>query len=323
MRLFSEDRPTVSVVIPTYNRANFLPATIQSVLDQTFSDFEILVIDDGSTDNTDQIVRQISDDRVIYIRQSHSGLPAVGRNKALAHARGRYIAFLDSDDLWLPQKLARQVKYMDSHPNIAMTYTNAYAFTNDPDKFNPTSILSARQGMSGYIFEELYGNPVILNLTVMIRSDVVSQVGMFDENPQLKANEDYEYWVRIAFRYQISYIDESLALYRQHPAGISKAAVATNRAKIFLIEKLDNLYPEFVSKHPARRRYWLAQVHYSLGRSLLRINAVVQARRHFVQSWKLRTSIITLLFLISSYFGRGVYQQLDGLKMGFLRRETH
>jgi glycosyltransferase involved in cell wall biosynthesis len=306
--------PRVSVIIPTYNRADLLSQTIQSVLDQTFRDFEVLIIDDGSTDDTEHVVRRVDDSRAIYIRQGHSGLPAVARNRGLHHARGEYIAFLDSDDLWLSEKLAQQMQYMDAHPEVGLSYTNTYRFTADPERHDPRPVLRSETAHSGHAFARLYGQQVIPNLTVMIRSSVVERVGMFDEDIRLKANEDYEYWLRIAHHYPIGYLDRPLALYRQHPEGISKAAVATNRAKLWLVEKLDRTYPEFVARHPAKRRRWLSKIHYGLGRGLLREHKVNEARHHLKESWQLQRRLATGLFLTASLCGKRVYQRLDGLK---------
>jgi glycosyltransferase involved in cell wall biosynthesis len=315
--------PRVSVIIPTYNRADFLPQTIQSVLDQTFHDFEILIIDDGSTDDTEHVVRRIDDSRVIYVRQGHSGLPSVARNTGLHHARGDYIAFLDSDDLWLSEKLALQVQYMDSHPEVGLSYTDTYRFTADPEQYDPRPVLRSETAHSGHVFALLYGQQVIPNLTVVIRSSVVEQVGMFDEDARLKANEDYEYWLRIAHQYPVGYLDKPLALYRQHPEGISKAAVATNQAKLWLVEKLDRIYPDFVARHPDQRRRWLSKVHYSLGRGLLREQKVNEARHHLKKSWQLQRRPATGLFLAASFCGKRVYQGLDGLKTRLWDGSTH
>jgi glycosyltransferase involved in cell wall biosynthesis len=306
--------PKVSVVIPTYNRADLLRVAIQSALGQTFPDLEILVVDDGSTDSTPQVVRQVRDPRLIYIRQPHSGLPAVARNTGLRQARGEYIAFLDSDDLWLPEKLALQVEYMDEHPEVGLVYANAFTFTGDPPQSDPGPLLRPGGGLTGHVFEQLYGHPQIPNLTVLIRAALVETVGLFDEDERLKANEDYEYWLRIAGRYPIGYIDRPLACYRQHAQGISKASVATNQAKLFLIGRLDHLYPDFVARHRKQRARWLARVHYGLGRALLREQRVSEARHELRVSWRLQRRCPTLLFLGASYCGRAIYEQLDGAR---------
>jgi glycosyltransferase involved in cell wall biosynthesis len=307
--------PQVSVIIPTFNRAHLLPETLQSVLYQTFVDLEVLVVDDGSTDETEQIVHRLGDSRIIYIYQVHSGLPAVARNTGLRQARGKYIAFLDSDDLWLPEKLASQVEYMEAHPELGLTFTNAYVFRDSPEQSAPGRLmLRPNMALSGQVFDRLYGQPLILNLTVMLRASVIAEVGFFDEDPRLKANEDYEYWLRVAHRYPIGFIPRPFGKYRQHAEGISRAAVATNQAKLFLIEKLDRMYPSFVARHAARRRSWLSRVHYALGRGLLREHRVSEARHHLIKSLELRPRLAAIIFLGASFLGRQVYSRLDGIK---------
>ena len=305
--------PRVSVVVPTYNRADLLPQAIDSVLRQAFVSFELLVVDDGSTDDTDRVVARFEDDRILYLRQPHSGLPAVARNTGMRRARGEFIAFLDSDDLWLPEKLACQVEQMDARPELGLVYANAYRFVDDPRQHDPRDLLlKPGQGVAGEAFERLYGRPVIPNLTVMIRSSVVAKTGLFDEDPRLKANEDYDYWLRIAHEYSIGYLDRPLALYRHHAQGISKATLATYQAKLFLLEKLDRAYPEFVARHPEKRSRWLATIHYGLGRELLRGDRAMEARSHLRQSWAIEPRPATLLFLAAAYLGKGVYGRLDG-----------
>jgi glycosyltransferase involved in cell wall biosynthesis len=307
-------QPKVSVIVPTYNRADLLPQTLASVLSQSYGDFELLVVDDGSTDDTSQVIAAISDARVVSLRQEHSGLPAVGRNTGIRQAAGIYIAFLDSDDLWLPDKLTRQVAWMDDHPGVGLSYTNCYRFVDDPANHERTPLLQPHEMLSGYAFDQLYGWPKIPNLTVMIRSAVVAVVGYFDEDPRLKSNEDYEFWLRIAARYPIDHLAAPLALYREHAGGISKAAVASGRSKLAMIEKLDRLYPQTVTHLAARRARWLASVHYSIGRSLLRENDVVEARRHLRAAWQLDRRPVIALFWVASHLSSSVYRHLDGAR---------
>jgi glycosyltransferase involved in cell wall biosynthesis len=314
--------PRVSVIVPTYNREAFIGIALESVVDQTFPDFEILVVDDGSTDGTEQILEQIQDQRIIYLRQEHSGLPAVARNTGLRHARGEYIAFLDSDDLWTADKLAVQVAYMDSHPEIGLSYANSYQFVEDPGRCLSELILHPGEGLSGRVFDRLYGNQRIPNLTVMIQASVVDTVGLFDEDEHLKANEDYEYWLRIAEKYPIGYIDQPLAKYRQHLGGISKATIATCRAKLALIEKLDVLYSDFVARHPDRRAEWISRIHYRLGRAYLHKGQIREARQHLRFCCLNRPRQEALVFLLASCAGKTLYLSLAGLWAWMSARST-
>lgn len=306
--------PQVSVIVPTYNRADLLAGALDSVLSQSFGDFELLVVDDGSTDNTAEVVGGMADRRVRIIAQEHSGLPAVARNAGMRAAAGAFLAFLDSDDLWLPGKLAQQVALMEATPALGLSYTNCYRFASDPASHETTPLLRPEEMLTGRVFDQLYGQPRIPNLTVMIRSAIVAEVGYFDEDPRLKANEDYEFWLRIAASYPVGHLAQPLALYRSHAGGISKAAVASNRAKLFMVEKLDRLYPDSATRLAGKRRRWLAAIHYVLGRALLREDNVGEARLHLGQAWRLGRQPSAALFLAASHLGSPVYRRLDGAR---------
>lgn len=185
--------PEVSVIIPTYNRERFIGDAIQSVLDQNFRRFEIIVVDDGSSDGSAALIQSFSDARIIFLWQENKGR-SFARNRALALARGRYIAFLDSDDLYLPGKLATQVKYMDAHPSVGMIYTSAYcidAFGNPLDK-------SYEASASGHIYSSIaFFRPVTITLpTVMVRRELFAKTGGFDE--LMHRFEDTDMWRRLS-----------------------------------------------------------------------------------------------------------------------------
>lgn len=219
--------PKVSVIIPTYNRDRFIGDAVQSVLNQTFRDFEVIVIDDGSTDQTREMVQAFSSEKLRYIYQPNQGR-SNARNHALRLTNGRYIAFLDSDDLYLPDKLALQVEHMDSHPKIGMIYTSAYCIDENgllkKEKYEAT--------VSGCIYEDIaFFVPVTITLpTVMVRREVLDKVGGFDE--AMARFEDTDMWRRISKHYQINALHERTCLLRthtdnalaaQHPGQISGA----------------------------------------------------------------------------------------------------
>ena len=201
----------VSIITPTYNCLAFLKATIQSVLDQTFSDWELLIQDDCSTDGTECYVRELAqhDSRIKYERNSTSLGAALTRNNAIRRASGKYIAFLDSDDLWLPTKLERQVGYMKEY-NYAFTYTN-YAEINETGiplgkmVSGPSTI--SRKLMLSYCWPGC--------LTVMYDSSVVGCVQIRD----IKKNNDYAMWLMISKKADCHLLDECLAQYRRGRSG--------------------------------------------------------------------------------------------------------
>lgn len=217
-------QPKVSVIIPTYNREKFIGEAIQSVLDQTFQDFEVIVVDDGSTDRTGDVVQAFASEKVQYVYQSNRGR-SNARNHALGLAKGRYIAFLDSDDLYLPDKLALQVDYMDSHPEIGMVYTSAYCIDENgvrtKDEYEAT--------VSGWVYEHIaFFVPVTITLpTVMVRKEVFDKVGEFDE--AMERFEDTDMWRRISKHYQINALHERTCLLRTH---IDNALAAQDPSQI-------------------------------------------------------------------------------------------
>jgi len=206
----------VSVIIPTYNRADFIIETVKSVLCQTYQDFEIIIIDDGSTDNTSDLIKTIDDVRLKYIYQKNSGLPASPRNVGIKKAKGNFIAFLDSDDLWLPEKLEKQVEILANDDNIGLVYCNASYFGAD---YHGDSTI-VQKGYSGDVFDKLIEKNFVPALSVMCRREVFTVAGLFDESKNLRAVEDYELWMRIAKYFKLHYIDQVLCRYRLHSQNI-------------------------------------------------------------------------------------------------------
>ena len=279
--------PLVSVIIPTYNRQQLVQRAIRSVLSQTFSDFEILVVDDGSTDNTAVVIQAFEDPRIVYLNQNHSGLPAVARNTGIKHATGDYIAFLDSDDLWLPEKLDLQIAFMTAHSEIGLSFTNIWIFESDPEECWPEPALQPGNTYYGREFNRLYGHYVIYNLTVMIRSEVPDAVGGLNEDPKLKSVEDYEYWLRISHHFPIGYIDKPLAKYNRHAGGISKAGASPHHNQLILANSIDSTFPEVKTVLKRQRRRWLSYIHHNLGIALYREGRIGEANHHLLEALKL------------------------------------
>ena len=208
--------PTVSVVVPTHNRADLIGETLKSILDQTFDDFELIVVDNGSTDGTDRIVEAIGDSRIRYHWQEDSGLPANSRNVGIGMALGRYVAFLDSDDLWLPEKLELQVRCFEEHPDAGLVYGDA-VYTGQTEKEGKSLI---RGMIEGRVFDDLLVFNRIPTLTVMMRTLCLDEVGLFCEDPELRGAEDYHLWLRIAHRYPIFPVRRVVARYRVHETNL-------------------------------------------------------------------------------------------------------
>lgn len=207
----SDISPQVSVIIPTYNRAQYIEESVRSVLAQTYRDLEVVVVDDGSVDETGIIVNSIADPRLRYIRQENLGR-SKARNHALSLARGKYITFLDSDDLYLPGKIELQVEYLKKHPDAGMVYTSAYCINDGGE------MLAHRYEatVSGRIYEQIaFFTPVTITLpTVMTYRKVMDDVGGFDEN--MHRFEDTDMWRRISKSYRIDAMPDYTCRLRTH-----------------------------------------------------------------------------------------------------------
>jgi teichuronic acid biosynthesis glycosyltransferase TuaG len=221
-----QGRPIVSVVMPAYNAEKTIEESIQSVKEQSFQFWELIVVDDGSDDNTGAVVENMRrhDSRIKYIRQCNMG-PAGARNRAIEECIGEYIAFLDADDLWTKEKLQRQVEFFQMHPHIGLLYTDRWCFGQHIQ--DAKECTSSRFSEIENSYYRLLIFDYIPTLTVMVPSRVQRQVGTFDTD--LFGPEDWDLWLRIAREYPIAGIDEPLAYYRVHEWGISKQ----NRQKVF------------------------------------------------------------------------------------------
>ncbi len=213
-------RPKISVVIATYNRAPLLREALQSLIRQDFTDFEAIIVDDGSTDDTEEIVKSFADVRFRYVHQENRGRSAA-RNRALHMVRGEYVAFLDSDDLFSEHKLSRHLQCLDAEPEYGMSYTSACVINDDgEEQFSPFAELENapyyRATESGWLYDSIaYYLPITILLpTVMIRSSLVVKICGFDE--QMNRFEDTDFLRRIARQTMILAVDEPLTTIRTH-----------------------------------------------------------------------------------------------------------
>ncbi len=261
----------VSVIIPTYNRADTVGHAVESVRAQTFTNYEIIVVDDGSRDNTAAVVARFGD-AVRYIAQLNGGV-AVARNRGVAEARGRYVAFLDSDDAWLPAKLERQMALVAQRPELGFVYAEARAVDESGRELGTKP---AQRPVSDTLETLLQGN-FIPTLTVVARRDAVQAVGGFD--PQLRGPEDYDLWMRLAARYPFAGVRETLAVYYQSSAGLSGDPNKIYAEYLKIFRKL--LGHEEFAMHRAQVRRRLAMSHYLLAKGRYDQARFAEARREF------------------------------------------
>lgn len=202
--------PKVTVIIATYNAIAYLPSTVDSVIKQTFTDFEVLIIDDGSTDETVEWVSKLVDPRVRLISQANQGV-AVARNQGITGAQGEYVAFLDADDLWEPTKLEKQVKCLEENPLVGLVNTSIVNIDEQGKPLGAVNASDVEGNVLKYIVEE---NLILCGSAPMVRRSCLEAVQGFDQ--KLMSAEDWDLWIRLAARYEFAVIREPLVLYRQH-----------------------------------------------------------------------------------------------------------
>ena len=224
--------PKISVITPTFNSACFLPDTIESVLTQTLQDWEMIIVDDGSTDNTQEVVARYlrsHPGKIKYFRQDNGGT-AQARNRAIRESKGEYLAFLDADDLWLPEKLAVQIPTMEAHPELCLISSETYAIDAQNNRIGHWKVAQMPN-----TFEYLLEANHIYNLTVIARKSCVERIGYFDE--RLKVSQDYDLWLRLVKRFPFKVLYTPLAQYRVHLNNISKNTKQRLKNHLYILNK--------------------------------------------------------------------------------------
>ena len=296
--------PTVSVIIPTYNRAEMVKEAIQSVLVQTYTDYEIIVVDDGSTDNTCDVVAGLSD-KVRYLHQQNAG-PSSARNRGIHLARGKYIAFLDSDDLFLPAKLEKQVACMERNPEVILSHTS-YQRVNADGRY----IESVRSGtFSGHVYPKIIRRCPITTPTVMIRRQSTGQDLRFEEN--VFPGEDIILWTRLARESPVLGIDEPLTRVRIHESNVAFNRQAQIVGLMNIIEYTIRRQPDL---SPMLRRGLLSDVYLAIALNFLRKGEKHEFVRFLMLAlWNHPLSamrrLVGALFLELLAAGRGLWRKL-------------
>ncbi len=274
--------PLVTVVIPTFNRLHFLKAAIDSVFGQTYERWNLVVVDDGSTDGTREYVCGIHDSRVRLLALAHEGIVARSRNAGARVATGDYLAFLDSDDVWMADKLAIQLERMKK-AEVRWSYTR-YDYMDEHGRSVPGKA-GAWRALSGLIAQDVIAAEApIAIITVVVERELFQALGGFDEDPAINFREDYDLVVRLALHAETLAIPECLARLREHTGRATKGLhaaqpfLATARVYDKLLGHLDDHELRRVAKH--RRAYHLAEA----GAHLLREGSLVRAAGLFMRS---------------------------------------
>jgi glycosyltransferase involved in cell wall biosynthesis len=230
----------VSVVITCYKYAHYLPLAMDSVLRQTHRNVEVIMVNDGSPDNTDEVMqRYLSDPRVVYIKQENAG-QAVAKNNGIARATGDYIAFLDADDIWADDKLAKQLPLF-ANPQVGVVYcrVNYMDENGKPYALQPRDLLEPK---SGWIVQHLFKDNLIPFCAAVVRRDCFAEVGVMDTS--FRMGIDWDLWLRMSVKYQFAYVDEALLNYRVGHSG--------QMSKNFLVREQDTMriMRQFIDNHP-------------------------------------------------------------------------
>jgi glycosyltransferase involved in cell wall biosynthesis len=263
------------VIIPTYNSAAFLPQAVASALEQSYARTEVIIIDDASTDNTGELLeRYAQNSKITVLRTDKCSGPATARNYGLSKASGDLIAFIDADDVWMPEKLSKQVKELEDNPDLGWNYCDGLVVDA---VLNPQYLISDRNNLpEGMIYEELMlRHPLIIPSGVLIRKEVFDYSGLFD--PEIRGVEDWDLFLRIASKYKCSCLRQPLFQYRIHGDNISRRAAKMETA-------LGLAYAKLITRHPDLTGVLSGNYHRNVGASWLQEGDRGKARAHYAKA---------------------------------------
>jgi glycosyltransferase involved in cell wall biosynthesis len=241
--------PLVSVIVNCHNSRKYLRQALDSIYQQTFTDYEIVFWDNQSSDFSSEIALSYGEPLRYFRGDTFLPLGAA-RNAAMEKARGEYIAFLDCDDMWLPDKLEKQAGLLDSHEGLGLVYSDCYLIDGDGNP-RKKSYFDSYRPFRGYVFNELLFNDFVPLLTAIIRKEVLNKVGVF--NPGYEIAEEYDLWLRIARYYDFDFCEQPLAKYRIHDGSISSTKQAEMFGEVFQILEYWMSQPAVVSRELRRK----------------------------------------------------------------------
>ena len=291
----------VSVIIPTYNRKNLLDISINSVLNQTYQNFEIIIVDDNSNDGTDDYIKKINHDKIQYIKNKESMYAPTSRNIGILHSKGDLISFLDDDDEWYPDKLEKQVKlFQDS--DVGLVYGGIDLFFEDYSLSYPTS-----PELKGDIYKNmLIKNYIGATPSVIVRRDALNNVCSKENeyfDPSFPARQDYDLWVRITEKYKVDFIQEPVLkqYYRNSINRISSNVDNHIKAHYLLDQKYKFPIDSILSSSDKKER--LISQYLFLGAQSIKINERKLATKYYLEAFKIKRDIKSLLMFFVSFFG--------------------
>lgn len=277
----------VGVVIPTYNRADMLREALRSVLDQTVPAAEIVVVDDGSTDDTPGVVAEFAGAGapIRLLAGPHTNERSASRNRGVDALESPLVAFLDSDDIWKPERLERQLGALRQHPEAGFAFCNVHRF-NERGLIGTLPCLLPSADYNGTILGDVLLEPLAVSSTLLVRREALQEVGGF---APMRMNEDYELTLRLAARFAASYVPDVLVLMREHEGRTSRAKRDLPLLDyISIVERFIEAHPDMPSTARARARQGLANVHLKLARLYTELGEREHARKHLLASMRLR-----------------------------------
>ena len=320
---------SVSVIIGSYNHGQYLPAAIESVLNQSYKDLEIIVIDDGSTDNTKEVVVPYLD-KITFKYQENMGRGA-SRNAGIQLAKHPWVAFLDADDLWTPKKLEKQINAVKDHPEIDLLVTNACWFDTDsivqPDYFKSMNLFH-KQPIADYgnlhIFKEklyrLFIDENFVNLSsVLVKKKCLYDIGLFDAT--LPRAQDRDLWLRLSRFYTFAYLDEILTRSRTHTLNDGLRTIHPYLSRIQLFQKAYDFGSDLEKEYNERLRKRLALCHFELGYFyFFKQEELQNSRIHFKKALEFNTACPNArLFYYCSFIPKTIFTFIRSLKKKVFR----
>jgi glycosyltransferase involved in cell wall biosynthesis len=285
----------ISVVIPTCNRPRLLETAINSVINQTYNNIEIIIVDDASTDETKAVHIKYNDERISYIRVDKSKGGNFARNLGVKQSKGSYVAFLDDDDEWLPSKLSKQMQVFEKDESIGIVYTGADVIHTAYD----TKYKITPQKMGDLSMSILTFNYIGTTSSVMIKRELFDEAGGFDiKMPQL---QDYDLWIRVCQLTKVGFLKESLIKYYVH-ASTNQITSSTlkNKKAIEMIDKKYELLIAQLSAKEQKKRF--CQRYNAIGKRKFKSGDKQEARKYFIRSFLSTPNIASVKFYIASFF---------------------
>lgn len=298
--------PLVSIIVPSYNGEKFIAKAIRSVLLQTYKNWELIIVEDGYTDKTEEIVDSFLDKRINYIKKEHSGISKT-RNVGIKEANGEYIAFLDQDDVWLPEKLSVQIEYMQkSDSSVGLVYCKNYVLQN-----GKIIMRKREKGGKAVLVKEYFFKSGILPSSVLLSRKCLFEVGLFDE--KLELLEDYDLWIRVSNRYKFLYLNKPLFIYVLHKGQYHRNKLKMIKSREYVHKK----YEHILKGH----NNILSSMYFRNGHGLFELGDAKKGRYYLIKAIKASNFSAKCIFAyLLSLLGNKTYRLFFYIKRYISRR---